>query len=96
MADVTRLDEAQIAAHLEQTPGWGREGDEIKRAFEFENFQQAFGFLAQVAILAEKADHHPEIWNVYNQVRLALTTHDADGLTHKDFALAAQINAIGQ
>lgn len=95
MARVEKLDDAGIEARLADAPGWVREGDVIKRKWEFKDFTEAFGFLTKVAILAEKADHHPEIFNVYNRVELVLTTHDADGLSVKDFALAAQINALG-
>ena len=93
MGDVARLEEAEIERWLGEVGHWTRKGDEIERLFGFGDFQEAFAFLVRVALLAEKADHHPEIWNVYNKVRLSLTTHDAGGLTHKDFALAAHINA---
>lgn len=62
--------------------------------FTFKDFVQAFGFMAQVALLAEKADHHPEWSNVYKRVHVLLTTHDAGGVTHKDIALAQQIDAL--
>jgi 4a-hydroxytetrahydrobiopterin dehydratase len=62
--------------------------------FTFKDFVQAFGFVTQVAILAEKADHHPEWSNVYKRVHILLTTHDAGGVTQKDIALAQQIDAI--
>ncbi len=61
--------------------------------FKFKDFIEAFGFMAQVAILAEKAGHHPEWSNVYNNVHVLLTTHDAGGLTQKDISLASQIDA---
>lgn len=94
---VTRLSEEQIQAHLAQLEGWERQGGEIQRKLQFAHFVEAFGFLTQVAMLAERADHHPEIWNVYNQVTLKLTTHDADnGLTQKDFSLARAINEVLQ
>ena len=95
MAKVEKLDDAGIEARLTDAPGWERDGDAIKRKWVFKDFTEAFGFLTKVAILAEKADHHPEIFNVYNRVELVLTTHDAGGLSVKDFALAAQINALG-
>lgn len=90
----TRLSDDQIAAALADLDGWTREGDQITRAFEFRDFTEAFGFLARVAILQEKADHHAETWGVYNRVRLTLSTHDAGGLTETDFALATQIDAL--
>jgi 4a-hydroxytetrahydrobiopterin dehydratase len=61
--------------------------------FKFKDFVEAFGFMAQVAILSEKAGHHPEWSNVYNRVHVLLTTHDAGGLTEKDLSLAVQIDA---
>lgn len=61
---------------------------------KFKDFVQAFGFITQLAILAEKAGHHPEWSNVYNRVHVLLTTHDAGGLTQKDLSLAAQIDVV--
>jgi 4a-hydroxytetrahydrobiopterin dehydratase len=60
----------------------------------FTDFAEAFGFMARVAILAEKADHHPEWFNVYNRVEILLTTHDADGLSQRDIDLARKIDVI--
>ncbi len=67
----------------------------IKRSFRFGNFVEAFGFMTKVALLAEKADHHPEWSNVYNRVEIRLTTHDAGGLSKRDVALAAKIDGLG-
>ena len=66
----------------------------IRRQFTFADFNAAFGFMTRVAILAEKADHHPEWSNVYNRVEITLTTHDAGGVTAKDTTLAAAIDAL--
>jgi 4a-hydroxytetrahydrobiopterin dehydratase len=66
----------------------------ISREFKFKTFSEAFGFMARVALLAEAANHHPEWSNVYNKVSIALTTHDAGGLTEKDVALAGQIDRL--
>ena len=74
-----------------KTPaGWSREQnrDAITREFIFPDFNRAFAFMTQVALAAEKADHHPEWFNVYNKVRVTLTTHDAGGVTQKDLDLA--------
>ena len=68
--------------------------DAITRSFTFADFSEAFGFMARVALLAEKADHHPEWSNVWNRVDVALTTHDAGGLSHKDVALAEAIDRL--
>ncbi len=73
-------------------PGWTRNGDGIDRRYVFRDFTEAFGFMARVALLAEKADHHPEWSNVYNKVEIRLTTHDAGGLSARDFALARAID----
>ncbi len=66
----------------------------MRRRFTFADFGQAFGFMAQVALLAEKADHHPEWSNVWNRVDILLTTHDAGGLSARDVALARQIDGL--
>lgn len=74
---------------------WKEEDDHLKRSFEFKDFVEAFGFLTKVAILAEKQNHHPEIFNVYNKVDIALNTHDAgDVVTEKDHQLANAINDL--
>ncbi|MFC3102054.1 4a-hydroxytetrahydrobiopterin dehydratase [Altererythrobacter lauratis] len=86
----------ESAAALAKLPGWTLRGDgkAIARQFAFPDFRAAFGFMAQVALLAEKQDHHPEWSNVYNKVDITLTTHDAGGLTQRDIRLAAAINKI--
>ena len=66
----------------------------IEQNFEFHDFNEALSFLVSVGLLAEKADHHPEIWNVYNRVRLRLNTHSENTITSKDIALAKQIDAL--
>jgi 4a-hydroxytetrahydrobiopterin dehydratase len=81
---------------LKCLPGWadapGREA--IARTFIFKDFNEAFGFMARAALVAEKTDHHPEWRNVYKTVEVVLTTHDAGGVTARDIALAAAMNAI--
>jgi 4a-hydroxytetrahydrobiopterin dehydratase len=89
---IARLTDAEIAAALLGVPGWSRNGDGIERHYRFADFAQAFGFMARVALLAEKADHHPEWSNVYNKVDIRLTTHDAGGISARDFALARAID----
>lgn len=89
---IVKLTEAEIAAALPDVPGWTRNGDGIERQYRFGDFTQAFGFMARVALLAEKADHHPEWSNVYNKVDIRLTTHDAGGISARDFALARAID----
>jgi 4a-hydroxytetrahydrobiopterin dehydratase len=93
---VSKLDdEARIIA-LESLPEWEFDpiAGGIRRQFRFADFAGAFGFMAQVAILAERADHHHEWFNVYNRVDVMLTTHDANGLSQRDIDLALAIDAI--
>lgn len=89
---IAKLTETEIAAALPNVPGWTRNGDGIERQYKFADFTEAFGFMARVALLAEKADHHPEWSNVYNKVDIRLTTHDAGGISARDFALARAID----
>lgn len=85
-----KLDHAARAAALRGLLGWhevkGR--DAIARQFTFKNFGEAFAFMARVALLAEKLDHHPEWSNVYNKIDVTLSTHDAGGVTEKDIEMA--------
>ncbi|WNJ17812.1 4a-hydroxytetrahydrobiopterin dehydratase [Pontibacter sp. G13] len=85
--------EATAQPHLSDLPDWTFANDGIEKTFTFKDFVEAFGFMARVAILAEKHNHHPEWSNVYNRVEVRLSTHDAGGLTDKDFALARDIEA---
>ena len=88
---------AQVQIKLQtQFAGWqlSRGGKGISRSFQFTDFNQAWGFMTRVAIKAEKMDHHPEWFNVYNKVCIELTTHDHDGLTEKDFELASFIDSV--
>jgi 4a-hydroxytetrahydrobiopterin dehydratase len=83
-------------AALARLTGWekvdgGR--DAIRKTFRFVDFNQAFGFMARVALAAEKLDHHPEWFNVYNRVEVTLATHDAGGVTELDVTLAAFMDA---
>ena len=77
-------------------PAWSlaEDRDALCRSFRFRDFPEAFGFMARVALLAEKQDHHPEWSNVWNRVEIALTTHDAGGLSERDVTMAAAIDAL--
>jgi 4a-hydroxytetrahydrobiopterin dehydratase len=86
---MSTLSAKEIASHLQLRPDWKIEGGELVRAFKFETFRNAISFVDKVADLAEEAGHHPDIDIRYNKVRLALISHDAGGLTAKDFAIAA-------
>ncbi|HXV32162.1 MAG TPA: 4a-hydroxytetrahydrobiopterin dehydratase [Sinorhizobium sp.] len=89
-----KLDAAAIAEHLHRMEGWvlAEDGASIWKAFRFKNFTEAFSFMTQCALTAEKLDHHPEWFNVYNKVDVTLSTHDAGGLTELDFKLAAKMD----
>jgi 4a-hydroxytetrahydrobiopterin dehydratase len=89
-----KLDAAQIAIAMATLPQWKQTGDAISRAFQFRDFRAAMKFVNAVAIAAEQAWHHPDIDIRWNQVTLALTTHDAGGLTQKDFDLARQFDQL--
>jgi 4a-hydroxytetrahydrobiopterin dehydratase len=92
-----RLDDAAAQQQLQTLPHWRHQserGGTISRDFAFADFVQAFGFMAQVALLAEQRNHHPEWSNVYNRVSITLTTHDAGGLSMHDIELARRIDAV--
>ena len=74
--------------------GWDEREGALFKSFQFADFSEAFGFLARVALAAEKADHHPEFTSVWNRVDFRLTSHDAGGVTPRDHALAAVIDAL--
>ena len=90
------LSEAERAEALDALPDWDymEARDAITRTLVFADFAEAFGFMARVALMAERADHHPEWSNIYNRVEILLTTHDAGGLSHRDVELATAIDAI--
>jgi 4a-hydroxytetrahydrobiopterin dehydratase len=89
-----KLERAAIAERLADLQGWslGEDGKSIVRQFKFKTFVQAFGFMTESALAAEKLDHHPEWFNVYSRVDVTLTTHDQDGLTEHDFRLASAMD----
>lgn len=93
---IARLTDAETAAVLADLPQWTLRDDglALTRSLRFADFAEAFGFMARVAIVAEKADHHPEWFNVYNRVDITLTTHDAGGLSTRDVALARAIDGF--
>jgi len=93
---VAKLDKAQRAAAMKSLNGWSDDAkrDAIVKTFVFANFVEAFGFMAKAALVAERMDHHPEWSNVYKTVNVALTTHDAGGVTAKDIELARAMDAF--
>lgn len=89
------LTDDKIAEELETLSGWKLEEDKIKKEFSFDDFRDAMTFLTRIAFEAEDQVHHPEIFNVYNTVRIALSTHDAGGkVTEKDIKLAKTIESL--
>lgn len=92
----TRLTDAERTALAATLPDWIRltERDAIRREFRFKDFSGAWGFMSRVALLAEKHDHHPDWSNVWNTVRIELSTHDAGGLTERDVRLAEAIDKL--
>jgi 4a-hydroxytetrahydrobiopterin dehydratase len=95
---IAKLSDADRARLLPGLVGWsavdGR--DAIEKSFVFKDFNAAWGFMSRVALMAEKSDHHPEWFNVYNRVDVLLTTHDADGLSMRDIQLATAMNSISE
>jgi 4a-hydroxytetrahydrobiopterin dehydratase len=83
----------EVTAALADLPEWEGDGEAITATFRFTNFAAAFGFMTELAIVAEKMNHHPEWFNVYNRVEVRLTTHDAGGVTSLDTDLAAAMSA---
>jgi 4a-hydroxytetrahydrobiopterin dehydratase len=89
-----RLSNKQVVSRLKDIPGWKVVGGKLQRTFKLPDFVTAFGFMASVALVAEKMNHHPEWFNVYNTVRVDLTTHDAGGISEPDFSLAQRMNEL--
>ncbi|MCD8563127.1 MAG: 4a-hydroxytetrahydrobiopterin dehydratase [Alphaproteobacteria bacterium] len=92
-----KLDKTAIEHKLKSLPGWAFTNDAgrdlIVKSFHFKDFNEAFGFMARLALLAETMNHHPEWFNVYNRVEITLTTHDANGITENDLRMAEAANA---
>jgi 4a-hydroxytetrahydrobiopterin dehydratase len=91
---ITKATELEMQKTLAELGSWAIANGKLHREYKFRNFVQAFGFMAQVALLAERAAHHPEWFNVYNRVVVDLTTHEAGGITRKDLDLAREIEEI--
>jgi 4a-hydroxytetrahydrobiopterin dehydratase len=89
-----KLDANAIAGALRELDGWVAAADQesIAKIFKFKNFRKAFAFMTEMAIVAEKMNHHPEWFNVYNRVEVKLTTHDSGGVTELDLKLAAAMD----
>ncbi|MBC7835878.1 MAG: 4a-hydroxytetrahydrobiopterin dehydratase [Phycisphaerales bacterium] len=91
-----KFSDAQIEAQLVALPDWSEAGGAIQRTFQFKDFAQSMAFVNSVAGAAEEANHHPDILVRYNKVTLTLSTHDAGGITAKDFALAKRVDGCAK
>ena len=91
---ISRLRDDEIDRQLRDLPAWTVAGGKLHREYKFPDFIHAFGFMATAAIAIEKRNHHPEWFNVYNQVIVDLTTHDAGGISQRDFDLARTLDEI--
>jgi 4a-hydroxytetrahydrobiopterin dehydratase len=91
-----RLNETELGDALRGLSGWELRDAKLHKAFRFASFVEAFGFMASVALLAEGMNHHPEWFNVYNQVTIDLTTHDAGGISDLDVELARKIEGVAR
>ena len=87
-----RITESQLKDVMADLPDWEVREDKLYRQFKFGNFVEAFGFMSEVALLAEKLDHHPDWSNSFNRVDVSLTTHDLGGISMRDITLAKQID----
>jgi 4a-hydroxytetrahydrobiopterin dehydratase len=96
MATTPKLTDAQVQTALQDLPGWTVLDAKLHRDYQFADFAHAIGFIATAAIGIEKRNHHPEWFNVYNRVRVDLTTHDSGGITQKDVDLAQMLENIAK
>ena len=91
---ITKASEEQVQAFISQNDRWGLENGKLHQEFVFTDFVTAFGFMTEVAIKAESQNHHPEWFNVYRKVVVDLTTHEASGISDRDFELAKIMDEI--
>lgn len=89
-----RLSQEDIDVEIKNLPGWTVVNEKLHKEFQFESFNQAFGFMTRAAMEIEKMNHHPEWFNVYNRITIELTTHDAGGITKNDVNLAKILNSL--
>ena len=89
-----RLSESDIHEELKKLSGWDVKDGKLHKEFQFDNFNQAFGFMTRAAMEIEKMNHHPEWFNVYNRITVDLTTHEAGGITNNDVNLARILNSL--
>jgi len=89
-----KLADSQIQQELKSLPGWSIQNGKLHKEFVFKDFNEAFGFMTRAALHAEKMDHHPELFNVYNKLKVDLMTHDAGGITSNDIVLAKVFESL--
>ena len=89
-----KLESDEIQSRLADLNGWSIQNEKLHKELQFSDFAEAFGFMTRVALVAEDMQHHPEWQNVWNRVTIDLTTHDAAGISEKDFALASKIDTF--
>jgi len=89
-----KLSKTDIDKELKSLPGWSVVNEKLHKEFQFDSFNQAFGFMTRAAMEIEKMNHHPEWFNVYNKITIELTTHDAGGITKNDINLAKILNSL--
>jgi 4a-hydroxytetrahydrobiopterin dehydratase len=94
MKKLPQLNDAELKSSLETLPGWTVKAGKLHREYAFPDFVHAFGFMATAALAIQEMNHHPEWFNVYNRVKIDLTTHDSGGITANDTKLAATLEAI--
>jgi 4a-hydroxytetrahydrobiopterin dehydratase len=89
-----KLSDNEIEGKLKEIRNWQIEKGKLCKSFEFKNFTQAFGFITKIALESEKLDHHPELFNVFNKVKIFLSTHKVNGISEYDFILAKKIDDL--
>lgn len=94
MNNYNKLSDNEIEGKLKEIKNWQIENGKLCKSFEFKNFTHAFGFITKIALESEKLDHHPELFNVFNKVKVLLSTHKINGLSEYDFILAKKIDDL--
>lgn len=94
MSNRTKLSDAAILQAIENLDGWTVHEKKLHKTFKFASFNEAWGFMSRAALIAESMDHHPEWFNVYNTVRVDLSTHDSGGITQLDIDLASKMDGL--
>ena len=91
---IKKSTEQALANFLQENPEWIAQAGKLHRKFVFRDFCEAFGFMSEIALVAERSDHHPEWFNVYNTIVVDLSTHEAGGITQRDFDLATRMSEV--